>query len=125
MRHRDTADVDEVFGAPTSGCFGRKDRLSTRWMFRVAPGKSVFECYIEYVPSLFTSFIGGALALTLCACAQRAVQRPAEPPPRALEPRTEVTPKERTRRGPELIAPPPAYGNKIVMAKADSRTLPN
>jgi hypothetical protein len=26
---------------------------------------------------------------------------------------------------PKLIAPPPAYGNKIVMAKADDRTATN
>jgi hypothetical protein len=70
------------------------------------------------VPSLFASVIGGALALTLCACGERAIQRPAEPPPRASEPRTELAPKDRVRRGPaELVAPPPAYGNKIVMAK--------
>ena len=75
------------------------------------------------MPSLFSSVVGGALALILCACAERAVQPPAEPPPRATDPRTEVTPKDRLRHRPhDLVAPPPAYGNKVVSAKgyADS-----
>jgi hypothetical protein len=36
-----------------------------------------------------------------------------------MQPRTEATPEHRQR---ELIAPPPAYGNKVVMAKNRTTT---
>jgi hypothetical protein len=53
----------------------------------------------------------------LGACAGHAA-----PPPRtsldpAEQPQTEVAPRER-ELAPKLLAPPPAYGNKIVMARA-------
>ena len=56
------------------------------------------------------------LALGLSACGGAATSLPAQPPPQQTQPRTEVTAPER-ERAPRLIAPPPAYGNKIVMAQ--------
>lgn len=41
---------------------------------------------------------------------------PAKPPPPA-EPRTRLEVPDEEQE-PKLIAPPPAYGNKVVMAKA-------
>jgi hypothetical protein len=40
---------------------------------------------------------------------------PAATPPRPVDPQTQVTPRQELQP-PRLIAPPPAYGNKIVMA---------
>jgi hypothetical protein len=39
--------------------------------------------------------------------------RAPETPPKPVDPETRV---ERHRKDPRLIAPPPAYGNKVVMA---------
>lgn len=41
---------------------------------------------------------------------------PASPPAAAPQPQTEVTP-QRGDAPPKLIAPPPAYGNKVVLAR--------
>ena len=46
----------------------------------------------------------------------------AKPPPRT-DVETRAFPIKRQREMPRLIAPPPAYGNKIVMAR-DERTPP-
>ncbi|HMJ13468.1 MAG TPA: hypothetical protein VK524_18745 [Polyangiaceae bacterium] len=51
------------------------------------------------------------------ACGVRHTAGPASPPPEVPQPQTEV----RGQRGdapPKLIAPPPAYGNKVVLASA-------
>ena len=45
--------------------------------------------------------------------------KPVKPPPRVEEPRTQVEPRQ---SDPELVAPPPAYGNKVVMARSPSKT---
>lgn len=63
---------------------------------------------------LFTSAL--LLALGLAACGGAATSLPAQPPPQQSQPRTEVTAPEQ-EPSPRLIAPPPAYGNKIVMAQ--------
>ncbi len=63
---------------------------------------------------LFTSAL--LLAFGLAACGGAATSLPAQPPPRPSQPRTEVTAPQR-EQAPRLIAPPPAYGNKIVMAR--------
>lgn len=55
------------------------------------------------------------------ACGGGAIPRPAEPPPPVSEPRTRVDRAPETET-PKLIAPPPAYGNKVVMAKAPTTT---
>ncbi|MCA9642354.1 MAG: hypothetical protein H6718_05315 [Polyangiaceae bacterium] len=61
---------------------------------------------------------GGALVVfALClgsGCASSQPPLPKEPP-RAIQPRTENQPP---RRVPEHLAPPPAYGNKVVMARS-------
>jgi hypothetical protein len=36
-----------------------------------------------------------------------------------------VVPPKPERELPRLLAPPPAYGNKIVMARSESRLAPN
>jgi len=56
-----------------------------------------------------------ALAIALYGCSAELTAQPAKPPPRVIEPRTEVAPAREEQ--PKLIAPPPAYGHKIVMAK--------
>jgi hypothetical protein len=66
-----------------------------------------------------------ALTLVLAAavaggCGAAAVPRAAEPPPPASEPRTRADPTE--TETPKLIAPPPAYGNKVVMAQGPTVT---
>jgi hypothetical protein len=56
-----------------------------------------------------------ALAIALYGCSGQLTAQPAKLPPRVVEPRTEVAPAREDT--PKLIAPPPAYGHKIVMAK--------
>jgi hypothetical protein len=65
---------------------------------------------------LFSSLSATLVAFALSGCVASSGQ-PAKPPP-PVNPETRVTP-ERSER-PTLIAPPPAYGNKIVMAAAES-----
>ncbi len=66
------------------------------------------------------SLVALALALTPTACGMRQTAEAASPPPAVPQPQTEVTP-ERGDAPPKLIAPPPAYGNKVVLAKARER----
>ena len=60
--------------------------------------------------------LAASLALASNACGGSAVPVPEGPPPRVVEPSTRVdsTTHELDEPAP-LIAPPPAYGNKIVM----------
>ncbi len=59
----------------------------------------------------------------LCsACGQGALSAP-ERPARDIE--TRVLPLKPHREIPRLIAPPPAYGNKIVMARGSSLVTEN
>ncbi|MEO6601968.1 MAG: hypothetical protein ABIQ16_18965 [Polyangiaceae bacterium] len=51
----------------------------------------------------------------LVACGQSAMPVPKPAPPADVE--TRVTPLKQQRELPRLLAPPPAYGNKIVMAQ--------
>ena len=53
----------------------------------------------------------------VAGCAARAAPPPSTPRDPAELPQTEVAPRER-EPAPKLLAPPPAYGNKIVMARA-------
>jgi hypothetical protein len=57
--------------------------------------------------------------LGLSACGSQAVREP-KPPPPAADPRTDLD--RQNHEEPELIAPPPAYGNKVVMAQAEAPT---
>jgi len=65
------------------------------------------------VARLFSrAWLLGLLA-ALSACAAGA-ERPARPAPVEAETRLERRP-----RAPKILAPPPAYGNKIVMAEVE------
>lgn len=66
------------------------------------------------------TWVALAIPLILAACGVRETARPASPPPAIPQPQTEVT-RERGEAPPKLIAPPPAYGNKVVLAKAPAR----
>ena len=62
-------------------------------------------------------------AATLCgACGQSSLSAP-QSPPRDVE--TRIVPPRRQPEVPRLIAPPPAYGNKIVLAHAERETSVN
>lgn len=63
-----------------------------------------------------------ALTLLCAACGQGALNAP-ERPARDIE--TRVLPVKPHREIPRLIAPPPAYGNKIVMARSNSQVTEN
>jgi hypothetical protein len=56
-------------------------------------------------------------AMTLVACGQAALSPPQGPPP---DIETRVVLPKRQREIPRLIAPPPAYGNKVVLARGVS-----
>lgn len=66
----------------------------------------------------------GGFALGLLGCGAGAEQA-AKRPPKLPEKETRAAPSEpeRPEQPPRLIAPPPAYGNKIVMAEAPSKVL--
>ena len=64
----------------------------------------------------FGTFLGAAALLL--GCGQGAVSAP-QAPPRDVE--TRVLPRRPMLEVPRLLAPPPAYGNKIVMAQAEPR----
>jgi len=63
-----------------------------------------------------------ALSLACGACGQGSLSAP-QPPARDVE--TRIVPPRRHPEIPRLIAPPPAYGNKIVLAHADGETSVN
>lgn len=69
-------------------------------------------------PNLSYLLIAG-LVLVTTACTQHRRTPPADPPTE-MQPRTHVTPEERQDLPPH-IAPPPAYGNKVVMASGPAR----
>ncbi|MFO0565399.1 MAG: hypothetical protein U0263_07040 [Polyangiaceae bacterium] len=54
------------------------------------------------------------LGAALVGCAATRPPEPAPPPPPEI--RTRFDRPERDQDAPELIAPPPAYGNKVVLA---------
>jgi hypothetical protein len=60
--------------------------------------------------------VAAASALLAMGCASQAVPRPLEPPLRAVQPHSEAAPRQ-VEEVPEPVAPPPAYGNKVVMAR--------
>jgi hypothetical protein len=66
------------------------------------------------------SWIAVAIPLCTVACGLRETAGPETPPAAVPQPQTEVT-RERGDAPPKLIAPPPAYGNKVVLATARSR----
>ena len=58
------------------------------------------------------------LAAALVACSVEPLEPPKAPPPRG-ESRTDVQHDRQRGAPPELIAPPPAYGNRVVLASRD------
>ena len=54
-----------------------------------------------------------SVAALLVGCGSGAMRAP-ETPPKPVDPETRVQPRHKDE--PRLIAPPPAYGNKVVMA---------
>ncbi|HEY6557386.1 MAG TPA: hypothetical protein VI072_08935 [Polyangiaceae bacterium] len=68
----------------------------------------------------FLFWIAIAIPLSGAGCGTRETAGPASPPPAVPQPQTEVT-RERGDVPPKLIAPPPAYGNKVVLAKVRER----
>jgi len=71
------------------------------------------------VPRLISAF-GFCLAgaTLLAGCGQRALNASKPAPQADIE--TRATPQKQPRELPRLIAPPPKYGNKIVMAQASA-----
>lgn len=74
------------------------------------------ERYLDDMKRRFLLLILAFAVLPCAACAGQSVRQPAKPPPPA-EPRTRLE-QPGDEDQPKLIAPPPAYGNKVVMAKA-------
>ena len=60
-------------------------------------------------------FLGAAVLLL--GCGQSAVSAPVAP---ARDVETRVQPLKPMREVPRLLAPPPGYGNKVVMAQRES-----
>jgi hypothetical protein len=56
------------------------------------------------------------LCAALFTACSNVTQVPAKAPP-PVDPETRVVPEKEEER-PRLIAPPPAYGNRVVLAKA-------
>jgi hypothetical protein len=74
-----------------------------------------FVATIRYVARIF-SLMSVVAALAITACGSQATRRASHPPP-VTEPQSEASPEQvQEETYPELVAPPPAYGNKIVMA---------
>jgi hypothetical protein len=66
----------------------------------------------------------GLLIVLSCVLAGACAAHAAPPPRTSLDPAEQpqtVAPRE-PESAPKLIAPPPAYGNKIVMARAKTTT---
>ena len=71
--------------------------------------------------STFVTLCLVGLVAGATGCGKGAVQEPAAP-----ERVTETqAPRRPERRQPRLIAPPPAYGNKIVMARGAAQSALN
>ena len=63
-----------------------------------------------------------SFAALASACGSGAVRAP-ETPPKPVDPETRVQPRHKD--DPRLIAPPPAYGNKVVMASVERAATVN
>ena len=55
-------------------------------------------------------------ALAVIACGSHAASTQPKPPPRLEQPSSSAEKQRNKEAPPKLIAPPPAYGHKIVMA---------
>jgi hypothetical protein len=73
--------------------------------------------------SAFGFCLLAGIAALCTACGQGALEAP-QVPARDIETRI-LPPKHERHEIPRLIAPPPAYGNKIVMAHAGAPSVTN
>ncbi len=62
--------------------------------------------------------------MALGACAAHTPQRPAPAPKQAQKERTPRSDQERERQRLDHVAPPPAYGNKMVLAEVAEAKAP-
>ncbi len=86
------------------------------WFPRPSPLAIAWQtAMIKSMVSSSRIFAALGVALLLAACGTQATPKPAELPP-SEQPQTRAT-ERRGSEPPRLIAPPPAYGNKVVMAK--------
>jgi len=71
--------------------------------------------YLGRVRRLVTRILVLSVVALASGCGSGALRSP-ETPPKPVDPETRVQPRQ--KEAPRLIAPPPAYGNKVVMASA-------
>jgi len=94
----------------------RPNRATTHALSVVAADRRAATLnWVKRVDRAF-GFCLAAAALFGCGQSSLAASKPA--PQADIE--TRATPQKQPRELPRLIAPPPKYGNKIVMAKASS-----
>jgi hypothetical protein len=79
-------------------------------------------CYLDRVARVVSSFGFFMSVATLMACGQGALNPPRPAPRSDIETRA---PRKLQPEIPRLLAPPPAYGNKIVMAQSEPRESRN
>jgi hypothetical protein len=70
-------------------------------------------------PNLASVSLAVLFGVLTTACGGKAVPVPETPPPRVIEPSTLADPKPAEPEPAPLVAPPPAYGNKVVLARQD------
>jgi hypothetical protein len=68
-------------------------------------------------PNLASVSLAVLFGVLATACGGKAVPVPETPPPRVTEPSTLADPKPAEPEPAPLVAPPPAYGNKVVLAR--------
>jgi predicted small lipoprotein YifL len=74
----------------------------------------------------FYSLIAAAAATMVITACGASLPAPVQAPPRSVDVETQVTPGQPRRDlPPPLVAPPPGYGNKIVMAQHDKTSSVN
>jgi hypothetical protein len=76
-------------------------------------------CYLKRVKRARIAFGLCLTAASLLGCGQGSLSAPKPAPEAVVENR--AMPLKQPRALPPLIAPPPKYGNKIVMAQASGR----
>ena len=92
--------------------------MPARVMARTTGARSA-GCYIGNMRQLY--FIAAAAAMVLATACGASSPAPVKAPSRVDDVVTRATPGPRRRDLPApLVAPPPAYGNKIVMAQRNT-----
>jgi hypothetical protein len=78
------------------------------------------QSYLVNMRHLYLLIAAAAATMFATGCGASA-PAPVKAPPRVVDVETRATPSPRRRDlPPPLVAPPPAYGNKIVMAQRDT-----